>query len=137
MYPQRHLLASLVVATVSLLFSQKTPFLAIKLFGYDFAVFALCIVFGVFLDVDHVIDYRLNRGRSFESLESRFEKGRMYVVFHGVENVLLFTVLAVVWPFLVFPAISYICHMVMDVYGNGVPFQAYFYTVRFGRKLLR
>jgi len=61
----------------------------------------------------------------------------MYVVFHGVENVVLFTVLAAVWPFLAFPAMSYTCHLAMDVYGNGVPFKAYFYTVRFGRKLLR
>jgi hypothetical protein len=137
LYPQRHLLVTLIIATASLLFAQKTPFLTVRLFGYDFAVFVLCMTFGVLLDVDHIIDFALNRGRSFENLESRFKSGRMYVLFHGIENVVLFIVLAAIWPFLTFPAISYTCHMAMDVYGNGVQFRAYSYAVRFGRRLLQ
>lgn len=125
---------SLIIAICSLLFEQKTPFLAITLFNYDFTVFVLCIVFGVLLDIDHILDYRLNEGNPFRSLKSQFEKGRMYVIFHGVEGAILLVILANIWPFLLFPAISYACHILMDIYYNGVSFQAYFYIVRLGRK---
>ena len=104
------------------------------LFNYDFTVFVLCIVFGVLLDIDHILDYRLNEGNPFRSLKSQFEKGRMYVIFHGVEGAILLVILANIWPFLLFPAISYSCHILMDIYYNGVSFQAYFYIVRLGRK---
>lgn len=134
-YPQRHLLASVAIATFSLFFSQKTPFLAIELFGFDFTIFALCIIFGVFLDLDHMLDYRLNRQRPYERLESRFREGRMFVVFHGIENIIILIVISIAFPFLIFPTASYSCHLAMDIYSNDVSFQAYFYTIRFARKL--
>lgn len=135
MYPQSHLFVSLIIASVSLFFGQKAPFLSVELFGFNLTIFVLCIIFGVFLDVDHLLDYFLNRDYPHENLESQFLKGRMYVVLHGVEGVALLLVLAVVWPFLVFPAISYACHILMDIYYNGVSFQAYFYIFRFGKRL--
>ena len=95
LYPQRHLLASLVIATVSLFFNQKVPFFTVELFGYNFTVFILCIVFGVLIDVDHIVDYRLNRWHMSESLESRFKKGRMFVVFHGIENIVILAALSI------------------------------------------
>jgi len=135
LYPQRHLIASLAVATVSLFFNQKTPFLIVELLGYNLAVFLLCILFGVFIDVDHILDYRLNKWQMSESLESRFKKGRMFVVFHGIENIIILAALSVVFPFLIFPAASYFCHMAMDIYSNDVPFQAYSYIIRFGKRI--
>jgi len=130
------LLASSVIATFSLFFNQQTPFLTIELFGYNLTVFILCIIFGVFIDADHLVDYRLNRWRMPESLESRFKKGRMFVVFHGIENIIILAALSIVFPFLIFPAASYFCHMTMDIYSNEVPFQAYSYAVRFGKKMI-
>jgi hypothetical protein len=135
LYPPSHLFASLIIATVSLFFDQQAPFLSVELFGFNLTVFVLCIAFGVFLDIDHVVDYFLNRDYPHENLKSQFMKGRMYVVLHGVEGAALLLVLAVVWPFLVFPAISYACHIIMDIYYNGVSFQAYFYVVRLGKRL--
>ena len=130
------MLASSVIATFSLFFNQQTPFLTIELFGYNLTVFILCIIFGVFIDADHLVDYRLNRWRMPESLESRFKKGRMFVVFHGIENIIILAALSIVFPFLIFPAASYFCHMAMDIYSNEVPLQAYFYVVRFGKKMI-
>ena len=129
--------ASLIIATISLLFDQKTPFLSVELFGHNFTVFVLCLSVGVLLDIDHIIDFRVNRHKHFENLESQFREDRMYVVLHGVENTLLLTALAILFPFLLFPAISYDCHIAMDIYYNPVSFEAYFYVVRFGRKLLQ
>lgn len=127
--------ASLIVATISLFFDQKTPFFSIELFGYNLTVFVLCLGSGVLLDIDHIIDFRVNRYYHFCNLESAFQKGRMFLVLHGVENTLVLTLLAIFLPFLFFPAISYDCHIAMDIYYNNVSSGAYFYAIRFGRKL--
>jgi len=136
LYPQRHLLASLAVASVSLFFNQQVPFFSVELFGYNFTVFLLCFVFGVLIDVDHILDFRLNNWRMSESLETRFRKGRMFVVFHGIENIIILAGLSIAFPFLVFPLISYSLHMMMDIQNNGVSFRAYFYIIRFGKMIL-
>jgi len=135
LYPQKHLAASFLVAAASLFFDQKTPILTVNLFGFNLTVFILSILIGVLPDIDHIIDFRLNRNARCETLESQFENGRMYVPFHGFEAAILLAILAAFQPFLIFPTISYIIHMAMDAYGNNVSPQAYFYTVRFGRKL--
>jgi len=88
---RKHLLVSMVVAAVSLLFNQNVPFFGVELFGHSITVFVLSMAVGIFVDVDHIIDYHLNRGHIFGSLESRFRTGKMYVIFHGIENVILFT----------------------------------------------
>jgi hypothetical protein len=126
-----------MVATVSLLFNQSVPFVRIELFGVELSVFVLCIAVGVLLDFDHLIDFRMNRDQRWMSLEQRFRKGRMFVVFHSFENAIILAVLAFFFPFLVFPTISYICHIAMDAYGNKVSWHAYFYVFRFGRKWIK
>jgi hypothetical protein len=135
-HTKRHFIVSLIIAIFSLFFDQRTPFLEIRLLGYEITVFILCIVVGVLVDVDHIIDYWIIRGHMSKSLEQRFREGRMFLVFHSIENTVILAVLSILFPFFVFPTITYICHMTMDVYGNGAPYRAYFYLVRFGRKLV-
>jgi hypothetical protein len=137
MNPKRHFLVSLIVATVSLLFNQSIPFVRIELFGVELSVFVLSVAVGVLLDFDHLIDFRMIRDQRWMSLEQKFRKGRMFVVFHSFENAVILTVLAFFFPFLVFPTISYVCHIAMDAYGNKVSWQAYFYICRFGRKWIK
>lgn len=134
---KRHFVVSLIVGLISLSFPQSVPVLRIELFGYEIAVFVLVILVGVFIDVDHILDYYLSRGIMFSSLESRFRSGKMIVLLHGVENVAVLAVLSAVLQlhFLIFPIISYSFHMVMDAYGNNVSVQAYSYIIRFGNKL--
>jgi hypothetical protein len=131
-----HFGVSLAIALVSLFFNQNAPFLDVEVLGYTITVLVLCIAVGVFMDVDHIVDWRLNRGYSFESVEAGYRDGRWFVVFHGAENVVILCVLSIIFPFLVFPTVSYTCHLAMDFYANGVSFQAYFYVVRFGRMLI-
>lgn len=133
MYAKWHFAASLVIAGFSLFFNQDTPFLDVELFSYDITVFVLCIMVGVFVDVDHVID--ILKGYAFKSVASRFREGRLIILFHGIENAVILTGLSIVFPFLIFPSISYICHIMMDVYGNNIPFRAYFYVLRVARAL--
>ena len=135
MHPQKHLLATLAVAAASLLFNQKTPLLTIEIFGYNITVFTLCLISGVLIDIDHLIDYRLNRWHRHESLETQFNKGRMYVPLHGIENIPILAALSIIFPFLIFPTISYFIHMTMDIYSNAVPHKAYSYIIRF-RKII-
>ena len=134
-YPQKHLLASLAVAAASLLFNQEIPFLTFRLLGQDVSVAVFCIVSGVFIDVDHIIDFRLNRSHMHETLETRYRKGRMYVIFHGIENIPILATFSVIFPFLIFPTISYLIHIAMDIYSNAVSHEAYSYIVRF-RKIM-
>ena len=137
MNPKRHFLVGLCVATASLLFSQHIPFIRIELFGVELSVFVLSVAVSVLLDFDHIIDFRLNRNQRWMTLEQRFREGRMFVVFHSIENTLFLTMLSLFFPFLVFPTISYICHIAMDAIGNNVSWQAYFYIFRFGRKWVK
>lgn len=135
MYPQKHLLASLAVAAASLFFNQKTPLFTIEILGYNITVFTLCLISGVLIDIDHLVDYQLNRWHRHESLETQFNEGRMYVPLHGIENIPILTALSIIFPFLIFPTISYLIHMTLDIYSNNVSHQAYFYIIRL-RKLL-
>ena len=137
MNPRRHFLVGLLVATGSLLFNQSIPFVRFELFGVELTVFILCVAVSVLLDVDHLIDFRVNRNQRWMNLEHMFREGRMFVVFHSVENAVILTFLSFFFPFLVFPTISYICHIAMDAFGNNVSWQAYFYIFRFGRKWIK
>jgi hypothetical protein len=71
---KRHLIASLAIAVVSLPFNQSVPFLTVELFDFKVTVFFLCFVSGVLIDIDHIIDYRLNERHRYENLESRFRR---------------------------------------------------------------
>jgi hypothetical protein len=135
MYPQWHFLASLLIGLISFIFNQNVPFFTVQLFGANVTVFALCIIVGVIIDVDHIIDIHLYREKFSESNESRYRNGRMILVFHGMENTIVLATLSTVFPFLLFPTISYTCHIVLDMLSNRISFQAYFYTVRFRVKL--
>jgi hypothetical protein len=135
LYPHKHLIAALAVGATSLFFNQRTPILTIEIFDYDITIFCLCLVSGVLIDLDHLVDYQLNRRNRYESLEMQFEKGRMYVPLHGIENIPVLAALSIIFPFLIFPTLSYCLHMTLDIYSNKVSHEAYFYTIRL-RKII-
>lgn len=121
----------MIIAMISLLFEQHTPFLSIQLFHREIGVFVLCFVVGVTIDIDHLIDYHVYGRHTFEG-------ENMIILFHGIENAVILAFLSFMFQssFIVFPSVSYACHMAMDVYGNGKPFLSYCYVMRFGRRLL-
>jgi hypothetical protein len=61
----------------------------------------------------------------------------MYVIFHGIENIPILVTFSVIFPFLIFPTISYLIHMVMDIYSNAVPHEAYSYIIRFRKTITK
>jgi len=131
MYPKWHIISSTFVALSSLLFDQTIPVLSISLLNQEIGVFILCLIVGIAIDVDHLVDYHVHGARAFKG-------ENMIIVFHGIENIAILAFLSILFPatFLVFPTVSYTCHMVMDLYGNDKPFFSYFYVKRFGKKLL-
>jgi hypothetical protein len=130
LYPKWHIVTSLIIAACSLLFDQSFPILSIQLFHYEIGVFVMCLVFGVVIDADHLIDYYVSGRQAFQG-------ENMIILLHGLENVIILLILSIIFkfPFLVFPTISYVAHMAMDIYGNGQPFFLYFYTIRFSKRL--
>ncbi len=137
MYPHKHFIAALAVGAASLFFNQKTPLLTIEVFGYNITVLCLCLVSGVLIDIDHLVDFQLNRGHLHDGIETNFEKGRLFVPFHGLENIPILVALSIVFPFLIFPTISYVVHMSLDIYGNNLSHRAYFYTIRLRKIMTR
>jgi hypothetical protein len=135
MYPQWHFLASLPIGLISLLFNQTVPFFTVQLFGLNMTVFVLSILAGVLIDIDHVIDFHLYKKSFSENNESRYKNGCMILVFHGAENIIVLAILSIVFPFLFFPTMAYACHIILDMHGNGISFQEYFYVVRLRKKL--
>lgn len=135
LYPDKHFIAALAVGAASLFFNQKTPILTIEILGYDITVFCLCLISGVLIDLDHLVDFQLNKWHRHESLETQFENGRMYVPLHGIENIPILTAVSIIFPFLIFPTLSYILHMTLDICSNNVAHKAYFYALRL-RKII-
>jgi hypothetical protein len=134
--PQRHLFASLIVASVSLFFSQQSPLLTVELFGKNITIFILCLFSGVLIDADHIVDFYLNRGQRPAPPETYFKKGRFYVPLHGIENIPVLTAMSILFPFLIFPTISYVIHLILDIFGNHVSHRAYFYLIRLRKTLI-
>ena len=81
MYSKWHLIVSLIVAIFSVYFDQRTPFLEILLLGGEITVFILCIVVGMLVDGDHIIDYWVIRGHMSKSARKDTEREECFLCF--------------------------------------------------------
>lgn len=97
---------------------------------------------GIWVDLDHFIDYFLYYGPSFHLTQflqgSEFaSSNKLYIFFHAYEYVLILVILFVLFKdklqkFLVATlAISLILHIGIDIATFGVPLQAYSLIYRF------
>ena len=80
---------------------------------------ALAILGGVFIDLDHLIDYFLYFGWTFD-LKAFFKheylaSGRMYIIFHSVELAILVWALALVLPWAIPVASGMTLHLIIDI----------------------
>ena len=100
---------------------------------------AACFLCGIFIDLDHHIDYFLTTGKitlSYQKLVSFFhdhERPKVYLFFHSYElqallwaSIFLFDLNAV-W---MGAAIGLSTHMVCDEFANPIKPMAYFFTFR-------
>lgn len=119
----KHIILSLIISIVLFIFT-KSVYAGI-----------LCFVFGVFMDVDHIIEYILHYGwkdftlknvfRACEQTEKREGKLRfkkLYLIFHIGEIAILLLVAAIflnniyLWAI----AIGYSSHLFFDLIGNNI-----------------
>jgi hypothetical protein len=133
MLPSRHLIASLSLGALLWVFTHSI------LAGF------LCLVSGVLVDVDHLIDYLINVGlRRFslkdfywtcvklkhERQESRIQK--TYLIFHSWELVILFGVGYLLFRniYLLAIALGYTGHLILDATARALHPLSYFISYR-------
>ena len=133
MLPSRHIALSLPLGVSVGLFTQST------LAGI------LCFLTGVFIDIDHFIEYVIRNNlknfnfkecyRSHTKWAKREEEirvERIYLVFHAVEIAFLLWVSFIFtkYVYILSIALGYTGHLVLDMTGNIVRPSAYFVTTR-------
>ncbi len=108
-----HFLVSLTFSAIA--FVQGSPRIAV-----------LCMLVGWLVDADHEIDhfiytrrFVLNPLKLGEAL-SRQWHGTLYIPLHGWEFLYLILIASSVYNFSFLIALSYGCHLVMDILGNGI-----------------
>jgi hypothetical protein len=121
MKPSGHIIVSVSLGLGLWLFVKSLP-----------AAF-ICAATGIFMDIDHAIDYLANfgwRGFSFkrcydECVHDTVRKGKfrfkkLYMIFHAVELAIIFWLLAGYTKniYIFALALGYFSHLVMDVIGN-------------------
>ena len=132
MRPSRHIIISFPLS------------LAVWIFLKSLSAATVCFIAGVFIDVDHLIEYLINFGWRGFSLQNcyrecdyntvrkglfRFKK--LHLIFHGFEFAAIFWLLAFytrdiyVFAF----AIGYFSHLILDAAGNLAFVQPYFYFI--------
>jgi hypothetical protein len=137
-HPKWHLLVSSVIAAISLLLQQRIPYQSLEILGQNLTIPFLCIAIGIGIDADHAVDYLIYGWQSFVGLEKQLRSGKILIFFHGIEIIPILLSLSITAPFLIFPAVSYACHLIMDIWSNARPaifLQAYSYIIRFGRRV--
>ncbi len=126
MKPDRHLAASVVLATGCWIVWESP------------AVAAAALVGGTVVDVDHLLEFRLNRAgrftvRRFVRLCNEYRLAKLHLVLHSLEWILPFTAWAF-WfggaPWARAAALGLVLHMAMDFVGNGMRAGAYFFLYR-------
>jgi len=126
MRPQYHLIASFLLALIFFYFTKST------------LTSLLCFFSGFLIDLDHFIDFWLYKRKITFSKEffSEYYKrfGRMYVLFHSFELVLMLWIFFLVFDFEIIGLgiiLGMVSHLLMDLWGNPVHTLSYFFTYRF------
>jgi len=99
-----------------------------------------CFLSGIFIDVDHVLDFILSRKKipwTYSELEDfcgRIKQGKLHLIFHSYEFWLLFWFAAYQYSFnIVWIGIGVgVCtHIICDQFLNPLRPLAYFFTYRY------
>lgn len=101
-------------------------------------VFVAAVLVGIFVDVDHFLDYFIyKRSISLQFREAlsgvSFKKSqKAYIIFHGYEYLLIFLIIALIvgsrspaYYFLIAISLSLLLHYGFDVRHNRTKWQAY------------
>jgi hypothetical protein len=132
MKPSRHIIISFSLS------------LALWLFLKSLSAAVVCFIAGVFIDVDHLLEYLINFGWKGFSLQNcyrecghstarngsfRFKK--LYLIFHSIEFAAIFWLLAFLTKniYIFAFALGYFAHLFADIVGNREFVQPCFYFI--------
>ncbi|MBI4846271.1 MAG: hypothetical protein HY810_07355 [Candidatus Omnitrophica bacterium] len=132
MKPSRHIIASLFAGTT------------VAFFIKDYFAGIICFIFGVFIDIDHVIEFFIHRGFSclnikkiydFFSIannERRQPFEKLYLLFHCNEIAILLWVIMIYTNnyYIMAMSVGYTLHLIMDTKTGSVPAMFYFFLWR-------
>ncbi len=131
---------------------MRPQYHAIASAGFGLAVYAslnslgaalACLITGVFVDLDHLIDYynhfgiELNLKKFYRNCYGPRQKlDKIYLVLHGYEYLIPLTLLIFLVDskkIVIGAAVGFLQHMVLDQFGNKVKPFAYFITYRWAK----
>lgn len=135
MFPSRHIIVSVSLSAILIYFTQ------------DIINGIVCFIFGVLIDVDHIIEYIIHRGFSKKVFSlpelyqvcERFlkpeEQGgvkKLYLIFHMIEAAVLLWALYIVTQnlYIFSAALGYSGHLLLDALYNKLNPRIYFLTQR-------
>jgi len=129
MSPGRHALASAVLAAGTAVVT------------HDAAATAMVLVGGTVIDLDHLVDFFLNRSGKFTpncfvQMCEQYRLTRFYLLMHSLEWILPFIAASFLlhWPLWVRGlALGLGLHMALDLWGNGIKTRAYLLSYRVAR----
>lgn len=118
---------------------------AIWLFTQSLYAGIVCFISGVFVDIDHFIDYIIHHGINNTSLrrvyqaceqtvnrEGEYKFTKLYLIFHVAELAILLCIIAIYTRniYVVAIALGYSIHLALDSIGNPFFFISYFIIYR-------
>ena len=122
MQSRYHIMLSLLLS-LGLFFMINDPFAAIT-----------CFLIGVFMDVDHLVDYWMITGKlttnTSELLETIGPHERVYIPLHSWELLLTLMILNPIYPPLFGSTIGFLYHMLADLITNNATLEGYLFIYR-------
>ena len=117
---------------------------ALVLYFFTKSIYAtlLCLVSGILVDFDHVIEYLVHFGGKDINIKRIYQACRellfkkLYLVFHSAEIVIIFWIMTALTRniYVLAIALGYSSHIILDFVGNPLHPFSYFVTRRFMRK---
>ena len=91
----------------------------------------LTFFIGVFIDIDHGLDYYLGcRKITLSPTELSKDREKSYLIFHAVEYILFSVPIIIIFPYYLPVFLSYFIHLVMDCFSNVNILFRYFIAYR-------
>ncbi len=129
MRPQYHTLISIIIS------------IPVYFLTNSFTAAFLCILAGIFVDIDHLPDYWLYRrkmviDRKFFTQDYHVMFGRIFVILHCFEFVLVMLIIYNMTKYtpIIGAIVGYTAHLITDSLTNGVHPLTYFLTYRLIKK---
>ncbi len=122
MQSRYHILMSSILSLM-LFFMVRDPFAALT-----------CFIIGIFMDIDHLVDYWMMTGKLTrnitELLETLGSYELVFIPLHSWELLLALMMLTPIYPFLFGATIGFFFHMIGDLVFNQAKIEGFLFMYR-------